>query len=92
MFGASQEISSVGAYNYSVMTCSVEKPSKIKKRTVSQELLNEIIAVRGYSLKKISEETKIPLSTVIRIKSGITKNPRFLVFQKIFGLYCQICG
>jgi len=61
-----------------------------KKLTASQELLNKIIAVRGNSLQKISEETKIPLSTLRHIKSGVTKTPKVPTFQKIFGFCVQI--
>jgi len=91
MFGAFQEVSSAGAYCFTGKTCSMSVSSKIKKLTVSQELLNEIIAVESCSLKKISEETKIPLATLCNIKSGVTRSPRFSTFQKIFRLYCRIC-
>jgi DNA-binding Xre family transcriptional regulator len=70
---------------------SINVVKKAKKLTVSQELLNEIMAVRKCSLKQISQERKISLVNLRRLKSGRTKNPRSSVFEKILGLYCQVC-
>jgi hypothetical protein len=89
MVSAFQEVSHIGVRLFSEKSCF--KPLPSKKLTVSQELLNEILAVHDYSIKKISEETTIPAASLYRIKSGMIKNPRSRTFQKILELYCRVC-
>ena len=81
--------SSFGTYVFSGQDFSNKRD--IKKLTVSQELLSEIISVAGYSLKELSVHTHIPLTTLRRIKSGKTLNPRSSAFEKILGFYCRVC-
>lgn len=59
--------------------------------TTCQSLLQEIITCTGYTMTKISAETNIPLITLRRLRTGITKEPRAAAFHKIFSLYCKVC-
>ena len=47
------------------------------------EKMNEQRKALGMSYEKLSEETKIPLSTIQKIFGGITKNPRLKTLEKI---------
>lgn len=59
--------------------------------TTCQSLINEIIKCAGYSMARIAAETNIPLITMRRLRSGMTKVPRSAAFHKIFTLYCKVC-
>lgn len=91
MFSEFQEVSPVETYVFSGKSRSVAPRSKIKKLTVSQELLNDIINISGFSIKKISEETHISIGGLHRIKSGETKHPNNKTFDSLFKLYCRVC-
>lgn len=72
----------------------LDKTSKITNRhshTTCQSLINEIIAATKYSMARISAETNIPLITLRRLRTGITKEPRSAAFHRIFSLYCKVC-
>lgn len=88
MFNDIQEITSLKAYPQSPQSYLTKSP---KDLTVSQELLNEIVDAMGYDLKEIAVKSNIPLKTLYRVKSGVTKEPRPTTFRKIFMLYCQVC-
>ena len=59
--------------------------------TTCQSLLQEIMKCSGYTMARISAETQIPLITLRRLRTGITKEPRSAAFHKIFSLYCKVC-
>ncbi len=59
--------------------------------TTCQSLINDIISCSGYSMAKISAETNIPLITLRRLRTGVTKEPRSAAFHRIFSLYCKVC-
>ena len=72
----------------------LDKNTKTNNRhshTTCQSLINEIIAATKYSMAKISAETNIPLITLRRLRTGITKEPRSAAFHRIFSLYCKVC-
>lgn len=59
--------------------------------TTCQSLIQEIIACTGYTMTRISAETNIPIITLRRLRTGITKEPRAAAFHRIFSLYCKVC-
>lgn len=59
--------------------------------TTCQSLIHNIISCTGYSMTRISAETNIPLITLRRLRTGVTKEPRSAAFHRIFSLYCKVC-
>lgn len=75
-------------------TAVLDNSTKISNRnlhTTCQSLIIEIIAATKYSMARISAETNIPLITLRRLRTGITKEPRSAAFHRIFSLYCKVC-
>lgn len=50
---------------------------------LSKEKLNEIRQSKNYTIKKLSEITRIPKSTIAKILGGFSKNPTLDNLQKI---------
>ncbi len=71
----------------------LNKISKDNKnsQTTCQSLIHDIISCTGYSMTRISAETNIPLITLRRLRTGVTKEPRSGAFHRIFSLYCKVC-
>jgi len=55
-----------------------------------QKLINEIISINGYNINRIASEIGIHQTTVYRLQSGKTKEPRYKTGARLVALYMKL--
>ena len=58
--------------------------------TSAKELLREILQYTGYSMARISDETSISRTTLVRISHNCQTFTQLRNFNKLFRLYCRL--
>lgn len=62
----------------------------LSSKTSAQELLREIQRFADYTLARISDETGISRTTLLRISHNYNSFMHLRNFNKLFRLYCRL--